>query len=112
VYACVCDFAQNMNIPNFNLEQPGSTYYYSPLNVFPFGIVNCSQEPLQLTAHVFYEGEAKKEGNSVVSMIWKQFQMDGLQNGKMTKEINLVIDNCTGQNKNRMTIRMLIILVK
>lgn len=112
VYTYVCDFAQNMNIPNFNAEQPGATYYYSPLKVYPFGIVDCSQEPSQLTARVFYEGEAKKGGNSVASMIWKQFQMDGLRNGKTAKEINLVFDNCTGQNKNRMIIRMLIILVK
>jgi hypothetical protein len=30
--------------------------YYSPLNVYPFGIVDCSTEPSQLTAMMFYEG--------------------------------------------------------
>ena len=110
VYTCVCDFAQNMNTPNFNAEQPGATCHHSPLNVFPFGVVDCSNS--ELTAHVCSEGEAKKGGNSVASMIWKQLDMDDLRNGKCAKEINLVFDNCTGQNKNRMIIRLLIILVK
>ena len=56
VYTFVADFAQNMYLPNFNAEQPGATYYYSPLNVYPFGIVDGSTEPTELTAHVYYEG--------------------------------------------------------
>lgn len=101
-----------MNIPNFSAEQPGATYYYSPLSVYPFGVVDCSTEPSELTAHVFYEGEGKKGGNSVASMIWKQLELSGLINGKCSHEINFVFDNCTGQNKNRMVMRMLVILVK
>ena len=56
VYTFVADFAQNMYLPNFSAEQPGSTYYYSPLNVYPFGVVDGSTEPTELTAHVYYEG--------------------------------------------------------
>ena len=56
VYTFVADFAQNMYLPNFSAEQPGATYYYSPLNVYPFGIVDGSTEPTELTAHVYYEG--------------------------------------------------------
>jgi hypothetical protein len=52
-YTYVCDFAQNMYLPNFAAEQPGATYYFSPLNAYPFGIVDCSQDPLDLTAMVF-----------------------------------------------------------
>jgi hypothetical protein len=55
-YCFVCDFAQNMYLPKFAAEHPGATYYYSPLNVYPFGIVDCSTEPSQLTAMMFYEG--------------------------------------------------------
>ena len=57
-YTYVADFAQNMYLPNFAAEQPGATYYYSPLNVYPFGVVDCSMDPSQLTAHMFYEGTA------------------------------------------------------
>ena len=28
----VADYAQNLPIPNFASEQPGATYYYSPLS--------------------------------------------------------------------------------
>ena len=55
-YCYIGDFAQNMYLPNFASEQPGATYYYSPLNVYPFGLVDGSTDPSQLTAHVFYEG--------------------------------------------------------
>ena len=111
-YCFVADFAQNMNIPNFSAEQPGATYYFSPMNVFPFGVVDCSTEPSQLTAHIFSEGEAKKGGNSVASMIWKELKIQGLLNGVTAHEINLVFDNCAGQNKNRMVSRLLFYLVK
>ena len=57
-YTFVCDFAQNMYIPNFAAEQPGATYYYSPLNVYPFGIVDCSCQPTELTALMFNEGKS------------------------------------------------------
>jgi hypothetical protein len=45
-------------------------------------------------------------------MIWKMFQMKGLLNGVTANEINLVFDNCAGQNKNRMVYRLLFFLVK
>ena len=63
MYTFMADFAQNIYIPNFSAEQPGATYYYSPLNVYPFGVVDGSTDPTELTAHVYYEGEAKKGGN-------------------------------------------------
>jgi hypothetical protein len=57
VYCFVADFAQNMNLPNFAEEQPGATYYYSPMSVYPFGIVDCSTSPSELTAYCYYEGK-------------------------------------------------------
>ena len=56
-YCYVGDFAQNMCLPNFASEQPGATYYYSPLSVYPFGVVDGSTSPSRLTAHIFYEGK-------------------------------------------------------
>ena len=56
-FCFVADFAQNMYVPNFSADQPGATYYYSPLNVYPFGIVDGSTEPSHLSAHVYYEGK-------------------------------------------------------
>ena len=57
-------------------------------------------------------GEAKKGGNAVASMIWKQLKIKGLLNGRCANEINFVFDNCSGQNKNRMVLQMLFFMVK
>jgi ribosome-binding protein aMBF1 (putative translation factor) len=64
-YCFVGDFSQNMYLPNLAGEQPGAVYYFSPLNVYPFGLVDGSTEPTTLTAHLYYEGEAQKGGNAV-----------------------------------------------
>jgi hypothetical protein len=56
----ICDYAQNLYVPNFATEQPGETYYYSLCNAYPFGIVNLSDPPDELLAYVYYKGEAKK----------------------------------------------------
>jgi hypothetical protein len=45
-------------------------------------------------------GEGKKGGNTVASAIWEFLNFKGLWNGRTAAEINLVFDNCTGQNKN------------
>ncbi len=40
VYTFVVDYGQNMELPSYNSEQPGCTYYFSPLTVFNLGVVN------------------------------------------------------------------------
>ena len=72
VYTFVADFAQNMYLPNFSAEQPGATYYYSPLNVYPFGVVDGSTEPTELTAHVYYEGMLLLLSSSLSSLLLEQ----------------------------------------
>jgi hypothetical protein len=39
-YTFVVDYGQNMELPVYNKEQPGITYYYSPLSVYNLGIVD------------------------------------------------------------------------
>jgi hypothetical protein len=36
------DFGQNIQVPCYNSEQPGCTYYYTPMTANNFGIVNHS----------------------------------------------------------------------
>ena len=112
VFTFVADYAQNMYLPNFASEQPGEVYYYSPLNVYPFGIVDAAVEPSHLTALIYFEGDGKKGGNNVASMLWFELQRKGLIAGASAKELNIVMDNCAGQNKNRMVLRLLHYLVK
>jgi len=118
------DYAQNMYVPNFAGEQPGETYYYSPVNAYCFGVVNNAWVPSVMTAYVYLEDEGKKGGNNVCSMLWQEFGTQGLlplfdldtgivfDNHVPVPEINLVFDNCGGQNKNRMVFRLLVYMVK
>ena len=113
-FCFVADYAQNLSIPSFCGEQPGETYYYTPLNAFVFGVADCSQVPTQMTAHTYLESESGKGGNNVASLLWKEFELKGLMStslGPPAEEINLFFDNCGGQNKNRMVLRLLHFMV-
>jgi hypothetical protein len=48
VYTFVVDYGQNMELPVYNKEQPGCTYYSSLLSIFYLGVVN--------HAHVYNDG--------------------------------------------------------
>jgi hypothetical protein len=113
VLCYVADYAQNLPIPNFASEQPGATYYYSPLSIYCFGVVDASVD--RLTAWLYSEAQAAKGGNNVASLLWAQLEHDGVIEQSKTepfKEINLVMDNCGGQNKNRHVLRLLFFMVK
>jgi hypothetical protein len=115
VLCYVADYAQNMYIPNFASEQPGATYYYSPLSCYVFGVVDASRD--HLTAWIYTEDTAKKGGNNMVSLRMQQLQHHGIveqatATGEPFKELNFVMDNCGGQNKNRHVLRILHFIVK
>jgi hypothetical protein len=112
IHTFVADYSQNLSVPNFAGEQPGKAYYLSPLNAFVFGIVDCSNVKTTLSAHTYFEMDGKKGGNNVASMLWNELGRKGLRSGAMVQQINIVMDNCGGQNKNRMVIRLLFVLVK
>jgi hypothetical protein len=46
------DHAQNLGIPHFSGEQPGDTYYYFPLSVYYFGIVDALCTPKVLHCYL------------------------------------------------------------
>ena len=111
----VLDYAQNMSLPQFGSEQPGQTYYLCPMNVYVFGIVDTSTDKLH--AKVYGEDIAGKGGNCVASMIMEHVKEQLLPcpcetNIKPIKELNLVMDNCGGQNKNRHVLRLLNLIVQ
>jgi hypothetical protein len=114
VLCFVADYAQNMYIPNFASEQPGATYYYSPMNAYVFGIVDTSIK--KLAAYIYTEDIGKKGGNNVTSLLMLHLERKGFfQEAEAKgpfKELNIVMDNCSGQNKNRHVLRLLHILVK
>jgi hypothetical protein len=112
----VADYAQNLGVPHFGTEQPGETYYYSPFCSYIFGVVDAATK--QLTAYTYFEDHAGKGGNNVTSMLWLMLKQKGIvappdaDDADPLKELNFVFDNCGGQNKNRMVLRFLVVLVK
>jgi hypothetical protein len=77
VYTFVVDYGQNMELSSYNSEQPGCTYYFSPLTVFNLGVVNHAHEynygrmSEHMHVHLFHEGVGKKGANNVASLIVK-----------------------------------------
>ena len=113
----IADFAQNLDMPHFGSEQPGDIYYFSPLGIYLFGIVSPYHGDNDLLfCQYFTEGEGAKGGNNVSSLLWNSFKEDGFiergeRDGSMG-EYALIMDNCGGQNKNRMVIRFLMLMTE
>lgn len=63
------DYAQNVQCPFYGHEQPGETYYFSPLSISVFGITNACGPKERLHAYCYHEGKGKKGGNNVTSML-------------------------------------------
>jgi hypothetical protein len=108
------DYCQNMSIPYVGAVQPGETYYFSPLSVFCFGMANLCHKDPTLDAYVYHEGEGKKGGNNVASLVYKFLRDSNYINTDLgpRKELTLCFDNCGGQNKNRMVIRLAMLFVE
>ena len=68
-----------------------------------------------MAAWIYTEDQAKKGGNNVASLLMKHLEHQGIIAQSLTepfKEINLVMDNCGGQNKNQHVLRLLHFIVK
>jgi len=116
-YTFVVDYGQNMELPVFNTQQPGCTYYYSPLSVYNLGMVNHAHEyedgtvKEHMYAHVYHEGVGKKGANNVASLIVKTLrQLNFLRDDSVGGELNIIFDNCSGQNKNNTVLKLAMFL--
>jgi hypothetical protein len=110
----VADFCQNLALPQLGRQLVGETYYYSPLGVYCFGVVDVRMEKEVMNAYMFHEGEAKKGGNTVASLLFKNLKEKGLLD--KTKgpraELSIIMDNCSGQNKNQIVLRLATLLAE
>ena len=102
-----------MELPIYNTQQPGCTYYYSPLSVYNLGAVNHAHIyddgdiSAHMYAHVYHEGVGKKGANNVSSLIIKTLrQLNLLREDSVGGELNIIFDNCSGQNKNNTVLKM------
>ena len=94
-------------MPAFNKAQPGETYYYSPLSVSNFGFVDVAhineegKAEEHCHAHVYHSGVGKKGADNVASLILKTLKkLNLLRDDEPGGVLNIIFDNCTGQNKN------------
>ena len=117
-YTVVIDYAQNLDVPHFGGQQPGETYYYSPKSVYVFGVCDMWLRPTQLYAYCYEEETGKKGGNNVASLLMLHLHSRGLlpvnedSTPRKGKKLTVACDNCGGQNKNNMVIRMANYLVE
>jgi len=64
-------------------------------------------------AHVYHEGIGKKGANNVCSLIVKTLQyLNIMREGNIGGELNIIFDNCSGQNKNNTVLRLLVFLTE
>jgi len=77
-------------------EQPGITYYYSPLSIYNLGIVDHAHVyddgwvTEHMHCHVYHEGVGKKGANNVASLIMKTLRGLNLLHGDLVGgEINI-----------------------
>ena len=110
----VADFCQNMGLPHMGAHQPGEMYYFRPLGIYCFGVADVGKIIHDLRAYIFHEGQAKKGGNTVASLLQRHIKDCGLIDASKgaRKELSIVMDNCGGQNKNRMVLQLALLFVE
>ncbi len=70
-YTFGVNYGQNMELPVYNKEQPGCTYYFSPMSIYNLGVVdhahvyNDGEVSEHLNCHVYTKGIGKKGANNV-----------------------------------------------
>jgi hypothetical protein len=112
-YVIVCDYVQNMPLPHYGGEQPWDIYYFSPLTINLFGIVDLSITPNKLNCYAYREFTAKKGSNNVASLLMQDlFDKFWLRKGKPGKKLTVAMDNCGGQNNNNVVLRLAPYLVE
>ena len=76
-YTFVVDYGKNMELPVYNQEQPGVTYYYNSLSVYKLGVVDHAHKYYNgkvkehMYAHVYHKGVGEKGAINVTSLIVK-----------------------------------------
>ncbi len=115
IYTLVVDYCQNTEVPVFNKEQPGCSYYYSLVGVYTCGVVNHGHLNNDGTvgehvhAHVYHEGTGKNGTNNEASLIMKTLRlMDIVRDNEAGGELNIFFNNCSGKNKNNTVLKVMV----
>ena len=96
------DMGQNIGLPNFAGDQPGNTYYFTPLILFLFGVKdNYRLDGMDnMDAFLWHKKEGKCGYNNITLCLYSFYKSRGFSNWSNCGYLTMVADNCTGQNKN------------
>ncbi len=113
-YTFVDYYGQKMEMPCFECNHQAIPFLFTCLSVYNIGVMDCAHvlsgetDPKDhMHCHVCYEGVASKRANNVVSLILKtstdaNIICENVKGG----ELNILFDNCSGQNKNNTFLRL------
>ena len=109
----IIDMGENLAIPNFAADQPGDTYYLSPLTIYLFGVAfKESEKVTQMNAYVWPEYEANHGAHNICSCLLKDFKNRQWFQRPNLGGLFIIANNCGGQNKNKHVVWFLMWLVE
>jgi hypothetical protein len=112
-YVIMCDYVHNMPLQHYGGEQPGEIYYVSPLTINLFGIVDLSLSTNKLNCYACRECTAQKGSNNLASLLMRYlYDRLWIRNGDPGNKLTIAIDNCGGQSKNNVVLRLAPYLVE
>ena len=91
------DKCQNLDLLHLGGEQPGDTFYLSPVLLYYLGIVNVTKD--RLYTYLYNEASARKGANNVASILLYnviKFMITYFRYSEETKELNVIMDNFGG----------------
>ena len=68
--------------------------------------MDCNSLKDHLHAYMYTEAEGEKGGNKVASLIMKYLLEQGLLDGSKLYKLTIIMDNCSGQNKENHVLRL------
>ena len=104
------DIFQNTLFPSLKSEQPGTTYYLSPANIYGLVIPDASNNTCSVYTWTGFEVNKGMNNLDFFLLCWINdkgyyYKSHG-KNHKMT-EISILVEKCGVQNKNNVMIRFL-----
>jgi hypothetical protein len=59
-YCLIADYSQKLNLPHFGNTQPRETYFYTPLTLYLFGVVDTSNNDHNIILVIYSVRETAK----------------------------------------------------
>lgn len=103
IVGLVFDYMQNVDLPKIPMQE---VFYLRQLTLQVFCIYNTKTK--QSHFYLYHEGQAKKGGNDVASFIIKSYIKEMVP--KEVNELHFFLDNCCGQNINRILCKVCLAL--